>query len=177
MSATTLLGRKRTDELGFVLAHEHLKMNFECSFHSSPYCPLSNDAILTDMSNRDSAMVRQFPYHFRKNLDFTDYDAVLESLKTYQALGGGTLVEVSTVGLQRDPESCARLSQESNVNVIMGTGYYVDAANRTDTKTYSVESLNQFISDELRNGFHGHEGRFYPGVVGEMGCTWVIFKM
>lgn len=51
--------------------------------------------------------------------------------------------------------------------------YYVDAANKTETKSYSVESLNQFISDELRNGFHGHEGKYYPGVVGEMGCTWV----
>jgi len=122
MSAQTLLGRKDTDDLGFVLAHEHLKMNFECSFHSSKMCPLPNDSLLSAMDMRDSAMVRQFPYHFRNNLDFTDFDAVLESLKNYNDLGGGTVVEVSTVGLQRDPKVCSKLSEESGVNVVMGTG-------------------------------------------------------
>ena len=97
-------------------------MNFNCSFRSSPYCPLSNDALLTNMSNGDTGMVRRFPYHFRQNLDFTDYDAVLESLINYRSLGGGSVVEVSTIGLQRDPEMCAHLSKDSNVNVIMGTG-------------------------------------------------------
>ena len=45
---------------------------------------------------------------------------MLESLINYKNLGGGTIVEVSTVGLQRDPEICAKLSEESGINVIMG---------------------------------------------------------
>jgi len=122
MYARTLLGDKHVDELGFVLAHEHLKMNFDCSFRPSPYCNLPHDMPLLSMPLRNMAMVRRFPYHFRENLDFTDYDAVLESLKNYKTVGGGSVVEVSTVGLHRDPECCARLSQDSMVNVIMGTG-------------------------------------------------------
>jgi len=34
--------------------------------------------------------------------------------------------------------------------------------------------LHNFIADELRHGFHGNEGKYYPGVVGEMGCTWPL---
>lgn len=90
------------------------------SFHSSPLCPLPNDYNLSTLNLRDSAFVRQYPYHFRKNLDYSDYNAVLESLINYKNLGGGTIVEVSTVGLQRDPEICAKLSEESGINVIMG---------------------------------------------------------
>jgi len=51
--------------------------------------------------------------------------------------------------------------------------YYVDAAHSAETKAYSIESLNKFVNHELHNGFHGHEGKYYPGVVGEMGCSWV----
>ena len=80
------------------------------------------------MSQPESAMVRQFPYHFHDNLQLTDYDALLFDLNDYKRLGGGTICEVSTVGLGRDPAFCARLSKASNVNVIMGTGYYVDKA-------------------------------------------------
>ena len=70
-------------------------------------------------------LFHQFPYHFHDNLNFDDFDAVLESLLNYRTLGGGTVVEVSTVGLQRDPKFCANLSKESGVKVIMGTGYVV----------------------------------------------------
>jgi len=119
-------------------------------------------------------MVRQFPYHFKDNLNLTDYDAILYDLKDYKNLGGGTICEVSTVGLSRDPKFCAKLSEESGVNVIMGTGYYVDAAQTNDTKTSSVEIMNQFIQDELRNGFIEAPGELFPGLVGEMGCSWPL---
>ena len=119
MSAQTLLGRKNVEDLGFILSHEHLKINFEVSFHSSPLCPLPTDYNLKLLTLPDSAFVRQYPYHFRNNLDYSDYNAALESLVNYKNLGGGTIVEVSTVGLQRDPEICAKLSEESGINVVM----------------------------------------------------------
>jgi phosphotriesterase-related protein len=77
------------------------------------------------------------------------------------------------MGLQRHPEACANLSKKTEVNVVMGTGYYVDCSHKLETKTYSIESMSNYMADELRNGFHGFEGKFFPGVVGEMGCSWV----
>ena len=81
MSATTLLGRKKVEDLGFICAHEHLRMNFECSFHKSKLCSEDTNMKLKNMTNHQAAMVRQFPYHFKDNLDLTDYDAVLYDLK------------------------------------------------------------------------------------------------
>ena len=81
MSATTLLGRKKVEDLGFICAHEHLRMNFECSFHKSKLCSEDTNLKLKNMTNHQAAMVRQFPYHFKDNLDLTDYDAVLYDLK------------------------------------------------------------------------------------------------
>jgi predicted metal-dependent phosphotriesterase family hydrolase len=107
--ATTLLGRKPVVDLGFVLAHEHLHMKFDCSFNPSPHTNLPSDLRLKSMTNAEGAMLRQFPYHFHDNLNFTDTDAVLESLHNYQELGGGTLVEVSTIGLHRQDINLAKI--------------------------------------------------------------------
>ena len=65
MSATTLLGRKKVEDLGFICAHEHLRMNFECSFHKSKLCSEDTNMKLKNMTNHQAAMVRQFPYHFK----------------------------------------------------------------------------------------------------------------
>ena len=119
-------------------------------------------------------MVRQFPYHFHDNLQLTDYDALLFDLNDYKRLGGGTICEVSTVGLGRDPAFCARLSKASNVNVIMGTGYYVDKAQSDATRNETVEHMAKFMASELRNGFVETPGLHYPGLIGEMGCTWPL---
>ena len=76
--------------------------------------------------------------------------SINKSLLDYKKLGGGTICEVSTVGLSRDPKFCAKLSVESGVNVIMGTGYYVHAAQTDATKASTVEVMNQFIQNELK---------------------------
>ena len=55
----------------------------------------------------------------------------------------------------------------------MGTGYYVDKAHAEQTKKLTIEYLANFMAEEMRNGFDGYEGEYFPGVVGEMGCSWV----
>ena len=58
-----------------MLAHEHLHMNFDCSFHQSKHCSVDSNKKLVEMSQPECAMVRQFPYHFYDNLNLTDYEA------------------------------------------------------------------------------------------------------
>jgi phosphotriesterase-related protein len=48
--------------------------------------------------------------------------AVLESVKAFKTAGGGCLVENSTFGINRKSGYLKKLSQETGVNVIAGTG-------------------------------------------------------
>ena len=48
--------------------------------------------------------------------------SVLSSVKRFKASGGGALVENSTYGLQRKNSYLKRLSQETGVHVVAGTG-------------------------------------------------------
>jgi phosphotriesterase-related protein len=49
-------------------------------------------------------------------------DAVVEEMKLYHKFGGGTIVENSNIGLNRNTSLLVRASKESGVNVIAGTG-------------------------------------------------------
>ena len=121
-----------------------MKIDFRGMFFHAPGSNIPSEKLLKDMSIPDTYFVRQFPYHFKDNLQFSDDDAVLESLKEYKRLGGGTVVEVSTVGLQRDVERCAKLGENSGLNVIMGTGYYVNSMQKEATRKFTVEVERKF---------------------------------
>jgi phosphotriesterase-related protein len=46
----------------------------------------------------------------------------LNDLKLYKKFGGTTILENTTIGIGRDNQLIIRLSRESGVNVIAGTG-------------------------------------------------------
>lgn len=47
---------------------------------------------------------------------------MVEEMKMYRKFGGGTVVENSNIGLNRNLPLLVRASKESGVNVIAGTG-------------------------------------------------------
>lgn len=61
------------------------------------------------------------------NLTFNDTDttdAILEDVKLYREFGGGSIVENSNYGLNRDIPMMKRVSKECGINVIAGTGIF-----------------------------------------------------
>lgn len=51
-------------------------------------------------------------------------DAVLEDVKFFRECNGGTIVENSNYGLKRDIPLMKRVSEETGVNIVAGTGIY-----------------------------------------------------
>ena len=49
-------------------------------------------------------------------------DAVLEDVKLYKEFGGGTIVENSNYGLQRNIPFMRKVSETTGINIIAGTG-------------------------------------------------------
>ena len=48
----------------------------------------------------------------------------MHSVKNFKKAGGGCIVENSTIGFNRKTEFLKRLSKESGVHIIAGTGKY-----------------------------------------------------
>ena len=73
-------------------------------------------------------------YSVRKNLVLESIQDAVSEVKRFRQAGGGTICDVTTVGIRCKPEALPQISRESGVNVVMGTGYYVDSYLSEDTK-------------------------------------------
>ena len=80
-------------------------------------------------------------YSVKKNLVVDEVDVLQEELVHYKKAGGGTLVDVTTHGIRLDPSPLPRLAQESGVNIVCGTGFYVDATLEDEIKVTFLEKV------------------------------------
>ena len=170
----TVLGGKDPNELGRTLTHEHLALAFD-TFYVQP--PSHLKRFLNDkIELRNLGALRQYPYSSLCNLKFNDedaMDAVLEDVKFFREFGGGTIVENSNHGLKRDISLMKRVSNETGVNVITGTGYYVAATQSASDLSLSTEDMYNVMLKEMTIGCDECPD-VRTGFIGEVGSTWPI---
>jgi phosphotriesterase-related protein len=90
----------------------------------------------------------------------------------YKRAGGGTIVDATTLGIGRDPLGLARIARATGLNIVMGAGYYVDAAHPKSMDGMAESDLAEQMIEELTRGI-GDSG-VKAGVIGEIGCTWPL---
>jgi phosphotriesterase-related protein len=100
-----------------------------------------------------------------------DFDEMLTEVLAYAHSGGGTMVEVSPIGVGRDPESLLRLSRASGLNIVMGGGWYTPTFHPEDMDGRSVDDLTDVIVRDIAVGA-GDTG-IRSGVIGEVGADSV----
>lgn len=166
MSVTGPVG---PDQLGLTLMHEHLLIN----------------------------QVREQ----RRTGLVNDHEALLAELKAFHGAGGRTLVDLTSgelsAGAASDPalrysggddsggarshtrgpahvEELRRLSEESQVQIIAGTGHYRDPyLDKRWFDEHSVDQIADLLVQDLVDGFPGTSVR--AGVIGEIGSDkWFI---
>ena len=169
--AHTVLGPVSPESLGRTMTHEHLLIDFTCMFappsgageRSRAYGPVT-------MEN-----LGWITYDWRRhwdNLLLSDVETAIKEAELFRQLGGGTIVDATTIGIGRDPISIARIARATGLNVIMGAGYYVDAVHPDEMDHLSEADIARQISDEIRTGV-GDTG-VKAGVIGELGCSWPL---
>ena len=96
-----------------------------------------------------------------------DPELAVQELAPFRALGGGSLVDLTSEGLRRDPLALRQISQRSGVHIIMGSGWYREPFYPPTIYTRSTNTLADYLVDEIENGVGGTGIR--PGVLGEIG--------
>ena len=97
--------------------------------------------------------------------------AVLDSLIKLKANGGVTVVEQSSFGFSRKASHLKKLSQKSGVNILAGTGYYIEESFPPEViKGATVESIANFCTGELLDGCMG-DPTVKAGLIGEVGVS------
>ena len=163
--AQTVNGPIKKSELGFTLMHEHIF----CDLRK----PEKRHSLLND--NEEITIKNRFEVNYyqnknQQNLILDEYETAIEELKIYKEFGGETIVELSTNGINPEPNKLSKISQETGVNIILGTGCYTEDYLDEKTLNSSVEDLRILMSQHLHDGFDGTNIR--AGLIGELGCSW-----
>ncbi|XP_052564123.1 phosphotriesterase-related protein [Culex pipiens pallens] len=166
--------------LGFTLTHEHFSLDFE-KFYASP--PVGVEDYIDDkITLNNVGYVRQYPYSSRFNINFQDdetHQAVLKDVTNFKHSGGGTIVENTSHGLNRNLELMYQISKKCNINVIAGTGHYVQAVQTGSVINSTIEELTDLYTKEILFGVpvvgcDDHGGLIKCGIIGEVGSSWPI---
>ena len=87
--------------------------------------------------------------------EFTDVEKAIEEARSLAAAGARALVDWTPIGLGRDLDGLARVSEETGLHVVAATGLHTDAhyAAGDDVRSASADALTvQFVADLERCG-------------------------
>ena len=118
-------------------------------------------------------VLKRNPFAVLDNVQLMDYETQKTEIQYFQAAGGRTVVDASNHGLGRDPELLRRIAVETGLNVITGSGYYVEGAQSPAALELTVEQMEEDIVRDLTVGI-GHSG-IRAGYIGEIGVSHILF--
>ncbi|EDO49918.1 predicted protein [Nematostella vectensis] len=172
--AQTVCGLLQPQKLGRTLTHEHMVMDYK-----SCYFKPSREQDLHLCSKKEITMqnlywLRQNPYSNAFNLSLGDepLEEIIAEVAEFKKEGGSTIVDNTTYGIMRNVEALKKISMATDVNIICGTGYYLDHTLPPEIKNAPIEELTQKMVNELTVGVEGTNIKC--GVIGEVGCSWPL---
>ncbi|MBN2323048.1 MAG: aryldialkylphosphatase, partial [Spirochaetes bacterium] len=164
----TVLGLVDADSLGVTLMHEHLLTDLSTYF-VEPKEASRRKLAYEPVRIENLGWIKTHRMNNIDDLRLTDEQVAIEEAMLYKQAGGKTIVEVSSIGLHRDPEGLARISRVTGLNIIMGSGYYVGASHPPELLRKGEEEIAEEITRDILVGV-GDTG-IRAGIIGEIGCT------
>ena len=166
--AQTVLGAIDADSLGIALPHEHLLCDSSVYF-AEPAEATERALVHQPVSQENMWWIRNHSGSNVDDLQLLDEQLAIKEALLYKWAGGNTIVELSNIGLARDPLGLARIARATGLNVIMGAGYYTGASHPPELATKTEEEIAQGIVRDIMVGV-GDTG-IRAGIIGEVGCS------
>lgn len=166
----TVRGRISPDQLGSTLTHEHVLWN-----HSHLYLGDAQPDMIplldAEITLETRADIFYEVFNNRCNLTQEDVDLAGKELTLLKNEGGGTVVELTTVGLNPNPEGLRKASEESGINIVTGSGFYLpDSLPKTVREWLekaTEDEITEYIINDFKKGLYGTDVK--AGVIGEIG--------
>ncbi|MDG0790083.1 hypothetical protein OMP38_03855 [Cohnella ginsengisoli] len=171
MSVFTVTGRMETNQLGWVLPHEHAFIDLR-RFVSPPQS-ISEKKLASEKVNLTNfGVLQRNPYAILDNAVIDEEDVVKAELTAFKRAGGGAFVDLTLRDIGRDPALLAGVSREVGIPIIAGCGYYIHASHPKDMDDKTVDDIAGEIHRDVSYGMDGTNIR--AGVIGEIGTSAVI---
>jgi phosphotriesterase-related protein len=168
MQAMTVTGPISVDEMGITLPHEHVLLDMDWP-GLWPDVSDRPDLVWEPFSITNLGAIRRNYMAVRDNAILDDVIEMGEELAAFGAAGGGTLAEMTTLGLAPDPAGLAEVSRLSGVRIIAGTGFYTEETLTADEAALDAGSMHALMVRDLTEGFPGTGVK--AGVIGEIALS------
>lgn len=167
-SVQTVNGPISSDAMGLTLTHEHV-FNIVLPWWHPPYDerPRSREIVDEKVSISNIWELRHDPFLNKDNCMLDDIESAIREVRRFADLGGRTILEAcADAGNGRDPLALARVSRESGLNIVMGSGVYLEPQEPGDHLAISERDATDRIIRDVTTGVQGTEIR--SGFIGEI---------
>ncbi len=154
-------------QVGITLMHEHLFIDLRLSDNLDINIPATEAALWNQPLTLENLHSAREKIPIADNEIFADEEMIANEVVEFRDSGGNTIVEVTSIGIRRDPRAMLKLSNTTGLNVIMGSGWYEKQFHPDDMDTRTVEDLTQEIIRDLTVGVLDTNIR--SGIIGEVG--------
>lgn len=168
MTVQTTRGPIKTEDMGITTSHEHIFIDLTAFFQEHPVHNCEKPSIEPVAIHRLGLLDRD-PYALKDNLLLDDFETQKKEMLAFKAAGGQTVVDATMDGIGRDVRALQRMSEETGLHVIVGTGYYVGTTHPEDISSQSEMQIAKHFLYELEKGIQGTEIR--AGFIGEIGIS------
>lgn len=160
----TVTGDIRGELVKYPLAHEHLLSDLR-----PLVAPLDDEDFYKEISLSNFGKLTRNPYAILDNAYLEGIDTVVRELEFYKKSGGNLIADVTTIDFGRDPHALRKISEESGVYIVAGSGNYIDASVSDKYKAMSTKELREWIISDITLGMDGTDIK--AGVIGEIGSS------
>lgn len=165
LKVETVLGPIAPEALGTTLAHEHLLFDLRCLWEQPP--PERAHLVDAEPTPESRAELERDLYHSKRTLHQDDPDLATREAARFRDAGGGTIVDLTTIGLAPDPNALRDIAIATGLHIVAGAGYYREKCLPEDVLDRSIDELEDELHRWVAEGMYGTSVR--AGILGELG--------
>lgn len=161
-----VLGPIPKTELGITLTHEHLFLDARPSWRppvEASRKALAHRPVTSDLQH----VLRLDPFVNLDNCSLFDEEVAVEEVSRFRDAGGRTIVDATCRGIGRDPRGLQRVARRTGLNVVMGTGFYLERTHPPFVADATERELAAIMISDIRDGDERTGVR--AGYIGEIG--------
>ena len=164
----TVLGPLPVEKMGVTLMHEHILLDTS-SWWKRPCCTSEIALAEQPVSMEILGELRMNPFLNRDNCFLIDVDLAMGELGRFADLGGHTVVDPTCFGIGRDPQALARIARRTRLNIVMGSGFYLEASHPADVQRLDADEIAAMIIADVGGG--PEKPDIAAGLIGEIGVS------
>jgi phosphotriesterase-related protein len=170
MHIMTVRGAIAPEALGITLPHEHLIIDTS----GRPDLPRPATEAERALSEGDVnitvlGLLRRKAHAVRDNLRLNNVSLMIDEVRDFQQAGGQSLVDLTPIGVGRNPMGLRTIAEETGLNIIAGTAYYTHLMHPPELEAASESAIADRFIRELTVGMDATDIR--AGIIGEIGLS------